>query len=285
MKNILPLTMQKILIAISIIICTSLNSSLSAQQKAITTLTAGGNVSIFKIQDSGMSPVQYNGVIPGLQMSLERIKPNSISTLQISVAKGVINAKGRRDGKVSRVNQDGFEVYYSYLRKLPNRDQDRWRIFAGLQIGTMLRYRIHNKLANSARLYESISFVGPSVKAERSLRLLGLPLSFGVRLQVPAFAAVLRPSITNLSNYLGQDNDEFKSRFEEHGFTSFNNLLMIQSELSLKYKLKNLDEIQLNYNWEFIDYTKPNEMQSANHLIGIGYVKLFGTRLKKVGNE
>ncbi|MFC2186997.1 hypothetical protein ACFCT7_06720 [Fulvivirgaceae bacterium LMO-SS25] len=285
MKNILPLTIRNILIAMSMIFYMSLSSTLYAQQKAITTLTAGGNVSIFKIQDSGMSPVRYNGFIPGLQMSLERIKPNSISTVQISGAKGVLNAKSRRDGKVSRVNQDGFEVYYSYLRKFSNRDENTWRIFAGLQIGTILRHRIHNKLANSARLYESISYVGPALKAERSFRLLGMPLLFGARLQVPAFAAVLRPSITNLSNYLGQDDDEFKSRFEEHGFTSFNNLLMIQSQLSLRYKLKNLDEIQLNYNWEFIDYTKPNQMQSANHLIGVSYVKLFGTRLKKVGNE
>ncbi len=253
---------------------------LLAQQNAETTVSFGGNVSLFKIQDSGMSPAQYNGIIPGLQVRLERVKSKSISTANFSGEQGVLNAIGRRDGKVSRVNQDGFEINYSYSRRLSD-DESSWRIFAGLQVGSIFRHRIHNKLANSARLYENINYVGPTVSVYKNVELFGLPLTLGGRLHVPTFAAVVRPSITNLSNYLVSDENEFKSRFEEHGFTSFKHLIVVQSALSLNYQLRNLDAVNINYNWQFIDYNKPNSMQSANHLVGISYVKLLGGKVKK----
>jgi hypothetical protein len=261
--------------AVFILLLLVISSSAFAQKTVETTIAIGGNVSLFKLQDTGMSSVQYNGIIPGVHLRLERVKANSISTFTFNGEKGILNAKGRRDGKVSKVNQDGFDVKYSYLRKVSS-DSTQWRIYVGLQVGSMFRYRIHNKLANSARLYDNINYIAPSITGRRSVELFGLPLTLNANLSIPVFAAVVRPSITNLSDFLGRDDDELKSRFEEHGFTSFKNLLMLQSEVSVSYRLKNSDAINIHYNWQFIDYNRPNQMQSANQMLGVSYVKLLG---------
>lgn len=249
-----------------------------------TTISVGTNISIFKIRDAGMSSMAYNGFIPGVETRMIRRKENSISTFYFNGEKGVLSPKGNKDGRVGKVNQTGFNAYYSYIRKFPVAVNE-WSFFGGLQVGTVFRNRLHSNLVNSAKIYESINYVSPSIYAERKVKLFQLPLEFGLGFNVPVFAAVIRPSITNLGDFLGRRSEEFKDRFEEHGFTSFDNLLMLQSEASLKYQLNNTDKISLNYSWQFIDYSKSNSFQYANHSLGVNYVKALWKNRNKVKEE
>ncbi len=249
-----------------------LSNNAFGQESVRTTISIGTNLSLSTINDKGMSSIQYDGFIPSIHSRLERRKVNSISTFFISGEKGILTPKGNKNGKIGTANQNGFTANYSYLRKI-NLTQKRWAIYTGLQLGTLLRSRLHNNLVNSARIYENINHIGPAIYVERKINLFQMPLDISVRMNVPVFAAVIRPSVTNLGDFLGRRDEELKDRFQEHGFTSFGNLLMIQNEVSLKYQLNKSDALAINYSWQYLDYSKVNSLQYASQVVGVSYVK------------
>lgn len=244
---------------------------LQAQTPSDLNLTVGGLVGFRKINDDAVGPTRYRGLITGLSAGLEKEKTKSLSSIQFQGHTVLLFPKNQIGAKTGRVRENGFEFYYQYLRKGSERGSKSITTLYGMHIGSLIRVRNHNKLGNSARIFDNFNQVGLSGGFMAPVEILGKPSNLRFMVHVPVQALAIRPSFTNLRDFLNLNNSELRSRIEEHGFVGPGNFRMMRTELRIDFPLKEKSALAVGYHWEFYDYRKVNPIQAAMHQMNVQY--------------
>jgi hypothetical protein len=237
----------------------------------------GAGLSLLKMEDNAMSPIQYRSLIPNLFLGYE----NSIAKRQHLVEwrgeLGTLKPRGSRHGKISEAQHSGTELRYAHLRLLKsNSSTSTWHIGPGA--GILFRYRLHNQLGNSSEIYENINSLGFAIAHSRSV----FNDKYTLRAQafVPLIALAIRPSFTNIGHAISPDRSIYSERFREHGLVGPGNYQALSLNWQVNKALSNNRNASLAYRWDYTDYRKLNRLQSAQHHIIIQYRFTVGRGVK-----
>jgi len=216
------------------------------------------------VRDEGMSLVRYRGASAGLQLALEERYEKRIERLRFAGSYGGLNSIYYDENQLGFASSIRLEADYLYLRRF--RPLGKWRSYLGGAGNMMTAVRIKSPTTNSSLSYDAFVTLGLAGALERDFKALNdRQFRFSQYIKIPFVGYGLRPTFTNVSNFINQEKSFLGESADLHGWMSFGSFGRVVLSSEIAYLLKNGNAFRMSYGWDYYEYNKIHRLQAARH--------------------
>lgn len=213
--------------------------ALFSQEKSFF-LTLGAGFAHQAYRDEAMSPLVYQGYLPGYQAGFDAFRPKGMHRLDMLFWHGATAARSGRS-----TQNYTFAVNGGYLRNLGD---SPWQPRLGGSFLIWSSMREHLSLTNSYFFYDVFVGIGPSASASRRVRLLKRDWIADAQLTVPLLVYGGRPPFAGLD--VVPFSKEYFPDLRSYGLGSVNIFRHLKLRLEWVKPLRHGNRISLVYHWE-----------------------------------
>lgn len=252
------------------------------EKKSSWLADVGFGAGLQRINDAGMSPLNYRG--PALRLHAGFINEGAKYMQAFRIAGDAAMLNNNFEQSASQITSLRYDIDYAFLTKhkgLFNSGQIDF--FIGGALNQTANFREHNRYGNNALNYDGLFSLHLSTAVRREFQLFNLPLSIFYRVDVPVISRFWRPFYATSipREHLDFDEDPtLSSLWNSGGWGLINKAFRVRSELEIHYLLNNGNQIKIGYLWDYYGINDLHKVNAGLSQITVGLLFNFNSNEK-----
>lgn len=230
-----------------------------------------------RVNDAGMSPLNYRGAALRLQIGITNEGENYMQTFALNGDAAQLS--NTFESSPSQITSLRYDIDYAYLTKHKNLiNLPQTHFFIGGSLNQTANLREHNRYGNNALNYDGIFSLQLSTGIRKQFQLFKLPLSAFYRVDLPVISRFWRPFYATSipREHLDLDEDPTFSSLWNSGDWGFTNrVFRLRSALEIHYLLNNGNRIKLGYTWDYYRINDLHKVKAGISQITLGLIFNF----------